>query len=342
LTATYLFGDSFDLYASDAQMAGHWTNVSANVALSSTNRYGTGKSLNCNNGGEGASKTFPSYYTSILAMGDYMRTANNTSTCTIIFLEEDSVNHVELRHQGATGKLEVTRNNGTVSLGTSSLSLSDNTWYHIQFRAEINDSTGTAYVYVNGEPWMSLTGIDTRNGGTNGQINMVGFTLTGASNSALWDNVAVFSTTSSADMLTDIPRFYLSAPVSEGFQQDFNPSTGTDNSLTVDDVPTNSDTDYNSSSTTSALDLFNMGDLSITTGTILAVQSRVYARKEDSGTRTIAPIFRINSTNYVQTATSISNTYTWCDSVNTINPDTSAAWTISDINGLQAGYKIVV
>jgi hypothetical protein len=335
----YIFGDGCGLYSAAADLLPHWTSQSVSLV---TGRYG-GQAVSVSNTSVGASKTLSGSYSSLIIMADFKRNTNNGSSPVILRIQESATIHLDLRHN-SDGTFTVTRNGTSLGAGSTSVqSVADNIWAHLQIKFTINDSTGSFTLRLNGNTndIISLTNIDTQNGGT-GLINNLGFICSLASNSVYWGNIVVFDTTGGSDLLTSEPRFYLLSPISEGFQQDFTPSTGTDNALTIDEVPQNGDTDYNTSSTPNALDLLNMADMSISNGTIIAVQSRVYARREDSGTREISPIFRISSTNYVRTGTTISNTYTWCTDIAETNPNTAAAWTIADINALQAGYKITI
>lgn len=72
--------------------------------------------------------------------------------------------HVRLRVTSA-GALQVRRD--VTTLGTSATGLvAANTWYYIELRATLHDTTGLATVRLNGTTVLSLTNVDTKNAGT--------------------------------------------------------------------------------------------------------------------------------------------------------------------------------
>lgn len=103
------------------------------------------------------------------------------------------------------------------------------------------------------------------------------------------------------------------------------------------------DLSYVKSSTLNAKDTYAMTD-SAASGTILAVRPLVVARKETSGpTRTIATMVRVGGSDYVSSNNqTVPSTllYTPFTDTLTTNPATSAAWTKTDVNGMEAGFTI--
>jgi len=113
----------------------------------------------------------------------------------------------------------------------------------------------------------------------------------------------------------------------------------TDNYLLVDDTG-NNDTDYIKSGTLNDLDLHSLGNLTNATGTVIGLNHYIVARKDDVATRTIASTIRTASTNYVGANKTMTGSYATFIENRLINPNTSLRFTISDVNGLEAGEKV--
>ena len=133
-------------------------------------------------------------------------------------------------------------------------------------------------------------------------------------------------------------------PSSEGTTINFTPSTGTDNSANVDDNPKTDDTDYNSSlDTASNKDLFVTENLSGITGNIKAVQVVNQARVEEPGAIGLQSIVAEGTpTQGTGSVVEIIDTddYFLVSHIFEVNPDTSSAWVVSEVNGMEIGYEI--
>jgi hypothetical protein len=72
------------------------------------------------------------------------------------------------------------------------------------------------------------------------------------------------------------------------------------------------------------------------------VEHWIYARKDDAGTRKVAPLFRISSTDYVGSDDTLSTSYQYFGQIYENSPATSAAWSISEINNAEIGLKLTL
>jgi len=84
-------------------------------------------------------------------------------------------------------------------------------------------------------------------------------------------------------------------------------------------------------------DLYNLSDLSYTSATITSVIVTVRAKK--TGTGTAWTSIRTNSTNY-DSAITLTSDYALHSTTYTTNPNTSVAWTVDEVNALQAGVNL--
>lgn len=261
------------------------------------------------------------------------------------FMDGDTT-QCDLRLQN-TGQLRVTRGNNVTVLGTTTNALSAGQTYYIEWKLKIDNTTGTVDVRVNGESWLSLTGQDTQNT-TNATAN--GFILGvsayptssfGTAGTFDYDDVYVCDTQGSNnnDFMGDV-RIQATLPSGAGTTTNFTPSAGS-NYENVDDATPNDNTDYNYSLTAGHIDTYVMGDIAPSAGTIKGIAVQMRARKDDAGTRTIAAAIRTGGTDYFGSNKNIGTDYTYYTEIWEINPNTSVGFSIADINGLEAGAKVI-
>jgi hypothetical protein len=255
----------------------------------------------------------------------------------LISLRESGTTHISLQYD-SSNHLKVVMGASTV-LGTGSTVLQVSTWYYVELKVTINDSTGSFELRINGQTETSGSGVDTRNGGT-GVIDNIYFT-TAQFSSQYMDDFYVCDGSGSVNnsFLGDI-KIETLYPSGAGTTTQFTPSTGS-NYQNVDETTPNDDTDYNYTSTTGNKDTYAYADLATTAGIVYGVQQLIYARKDDAGTRTIAPVARSGGTDYDGSTVSLLDTYTYFRSVRDVNPNTSSGWTISEVNGAEFGVKLV-
>lgn len=118
--------------------------------------------------------------------------------------------------------------------------------------------------------------------------------------------------------------------------------TQTGQSLVVSEPTANGDTDYVLSSTVNTEDLYTVDRLPVTPFAIIGVVSKVYIRKSDAGTRQGQLRVKSGATEVFGVDTAVSSTYAYLARVDTVDPNTSAAWTLAALTALQIGQKVTV
>jgi hypothetical protein len=343
----WLFADSFDFYAAIADAAaGHWDS-SASWSISSTTRFSVGRAYQ---NGANANTTFLSkatgsndatvffavafYYSAALsgtvaALGLQLLDAT-TAQCTVVF---ESSGNIVLKSGGA---------NGTV-LATYTSAFAQSVWAHFQIKVVINNTTGSISVRKNGatSDSYSASSLNTRGGTSNNYANKVAIVSgnTGSS-TPIVDDLLVFNDSGAAPntWVGDVRALQL-MPSGDTAQKDFSRSTGSTNCTLVDEAQQNGDTDYVFSSTSGQEDLYDLADLTATPTSIIGVQSRMFAKKSDTGSRQGQIRVKSGATEVGGTDTALSTSYAWLNRVDTVDPNTSAAWTASAVNALQVGPK---
>lgn len=238
-------------------------------------------------------------------------------------------------------KLEVRRGNQTGTLlGISSHIFQPQTWHYIEFSYTIDSTSGAVTIKVDGNQVLALSGINTQAQAT-ATIASVG--LCSARSAATWwyDDFYVVDTTGPSPYNTFLGGVKVLSlkPDGTGSIANWTASSGT-TWAAIDDITLYNSTDFVYTSASNNTDLYTLTNLTPTGSSIYAVKSVVAARKADAATATLAPIISTGGILYSASSDfTITTTTTEYSTTFTINPSTSIAWTVSDINSLQSGFK---
>lgn len=255
----------------------------------------------------------------------------------IDFIDGGTV-HCQLRSD-ASGNIEAWRGNGAAYLGeTASPVLTTSTYYYIEVKVTIDDSAGEIVVRVNGTEVLNLTGKDTRNGG-NASHDRVQFIGTAFSANECFDDVYVTDDGFIGDSGCEVHTLM---PTGAG-----NSAQGTRggadsgaNWSQVEEVGPNGDTDYVEESTNGEKDTYALADLSTSHTHVKAVKAWAYAKLSAAGNRAIYNEIRTGGSDYDGNSKALSTSYDYYEHVWTQNPNTTADWTPSEVDGLEAGFEM--
>lgn len=223
-------------------------------------------------------------------------------------------------------------------------------WVYIEIRMVMHNTAGEVEIHINGVQVLNASGLDT-SGNSGVYFDAIrwrgidGTDNTDVSQQWMIDHIYVLDTNGSENNDFLGPRMVETLfPNAEGATIDFTPSTGTDNSANVDDNPQDGDTTYNSLvDTASSKDLFECQNLSNITSNIAGVKVTSDARSESGlpvGLQSIvAEGTPTQGTGDVVEVSSDSK-YTEVKHIFEQNPDTTAAWTAAEVNGMEIGYEI--
>ncbi len=337
------FMDGFDHYLS-ADMTLKWTTKGDDflIETGSSGRY-NGYCVKFSGGGGPTNgkctKIIDAQPTWIVGVA--FKTTIPTVASRIIVLNDGGTDQVELRIN-SSAHLVITRN-GTV-LGTGTTTLIGSTWYYLEFKCTISDSISahTCVARINGVTEIDLAAATDCKNTANSSADRIYIVAEDGGTVTRFDDLIIMDGTGGVDDdFKGDTRIETLWPSGAGSTTNFTPSTGS-NYQCCDETQENSDTDYVSSSTTNHVDSYAMGNLSSTPLTIFAVQVTVTHRKDDAGSHTISPLIHVSSTDYTTgSAFSSLDSYSMASSIWTTNPNTSAAWIASGVNGMEAGIKLV-
>jgi len=350
-----LFMDSFDHYTSAAEKSPNITvqTQGGSTPVTSTTQKRTGpRSLYMGNDRRnGWAWTAPGGYTTStpwMTFAIYVTAGVSGDQCIAAFtngITEDTTSEFQVALWLSTGeKLRVHAGGSFHATGTTTVAAG---WNHIQFKATINNTTGSYTVILNGQQELTASGIDTQQTanayvdtwriGANG--NGTGPAQVGQFYYDDWicgDGSGSNNTTYPGDVAVECIF-----PNGNGNYSQWDGSDGNqvDNYLLVDD-PVVSDADYVSTNVTNEIDTYAMGNLVTTSGTVYAAQYYMRAKKDASGTRTVAPALRISAADYTGTGKAMTDSFVGYTEVAETSPASATAWTISELNGLEYGEKV--
>lgn len=301
----------------------------------------TGNGLRIGTGAGGnfyARQTFSSTRATLI-LGAFCVYANITTGNQFFRFVDGSTVQIGLR-LNADRTLSIVRGDGTVLATSSSTQILSASGNYIEWKVTCHNTAGAFEVRVDGVSWLSGSGVNTRNSSNNQMdgwdvahqtVSQTGMTI---------DDLYVCDTLGGLhDDFLGAVKVEISRPTAAGNSTQWTPNTGA-NWAAVDDATPDDDTTYITSSTANNTDLFTMGNLSAASGNVIAVQVGYRGKKTDLSTRSVRPVLRVNSQNYPQTVQQLTGSYVEYRVVVSLNPNTSAAWSVSDINNLEAGMLL--
>jgi len=334
-----IFFTGFDTYAT-ADITKEFNLTSGTAAINSSGgRRGGGALYAPNNSSNLAYVTYtlPSSLTTFV-FGCAIQISTLLTGKPIVAFKDAGTAQLEIQ-MNSDGTLNVTRN-GTV-LGTSGASITAGNYHYIEFKATINDTTGSYELRLDGVNILSASNVDTKNT-ANTSINSVTLGASSGTLGALvtykYDDFYILDTTGSApnnNFLGDV-RIDSIYPSADGNYTQWTTSTGSTHYTLVDETAPNG-TDYVYDGTTGNKDSYSMQDVpALTAQTIYGVKVKAAALKDDAGSRTLKVGARSSTTDSVSSAQAITTSQLYYWHILETNPATSAAWTESAVNAMEA------
>lgn len=242
------------------------------------------------------------------------------------------------------GNFEFRLYRNTTLIGTSSV-FAGSTWHFFEFKVTVRGSPNGVYeLRRNESSILSGSGVGLTFTGSDGAD---AFTFENAGASAVrLDDIYILDDAGSIrnDFLGEVVAFE-SLPTAEGHQNDFTPSTGTNNAALVDDPSTTaSNTDYASSDTNAQEDYYDMAAMPATgIGQILALKLSASLAMATAGSRTIRYRSYVAATEYTEGANQVVNGTSLVELpvISEQNQNTAADWTKSDVDAAEFGIEVV-
>lgn len=332
-----IFMDGMDVYGVTADLSTRYDSVSTNIAYGAAiGRFGGGGIIVSDDDKyiQKAVTGFPQ--TGVVSFGVFRTTT--TPGADIIWRFDNSVagGGVTVKTLGTAGTMEVFKGTAT-SLGT--FTLSANVWHWVSCKYKAANTGGTFDVEVDGTNVFSFTG-DTVNSGTEDFRDV----LLGGDivQDFTYDDVIITDVSGAApfnDLLSD-RRIDTILPNAAGDSSGFTASPVVANFLNVDDTAPDGDTTHVEANVSTTKDLYNMASMGFSPAGIDAVNVVAQASNPDAGTPGVKLKVKSGTTEGTGASQTPSSGYGYIDELFLLNPDTSAAWTETEVNAMQAGQEI--
>lgn len=351
---TIRFIDGFDHYAT-ADLTKKWTSYTGTLTVNNSGGpTGGGGYLHSNGDGSGKlMKTIDAQQTWFVGVRWKGLFSGGSTQRNVWWMEDGGTVQCSLWVE-TNGKVAFRIGTYNTSIiAQSTLALSEGIWYYIESKVYIHNTSGSVQVKVNGVNYIHdgsgnpLGSLDT-NATANTTANAFGFYCVNnaGSRSIDWTDLYVADGNSSQGWLGDckVETLY---PNGDGNSSGWmgSDTNQTNNYALVDEAPLNSDTDYVYTSTVNSVDTYAFTDMAAASGTIYAVQHNLIARKDDAGSRSIAPVVRHYvtgvGTDYTGTTASVGDSYADVTELQATNPGTGNPWTVSDVNADEFGVKLI-
>lgn len=257
------------------------------------------------------------------------------------YSDSGATTHINVRRV-AGGYIAIDRGGTNVALSAAGLWAAVG-WTYVEVKVVLSDTVGSVEVRLNGAVAPSLTfSGDTKNGGTKTVIDSVGFDgYVNQANGGI-DDVYICNGAggSNNNFLGEI-RCWPLVPNGNGNYSQLVGSDGNSvNNYQQVDEGISVASDYNGSPNVGDKDTYTYTDLTPSTGTVLSVKLVTAALKSDAGTKQFRPLLRISGTDYPSTDRNLGTSEQRFEQLYTTSPATAAAWTISEINGAEAGFEV--
>ena len=255
----------------------------------------------------------------------------------LIGWEDDATNQINILLTLA-GEIQIRRN--TVELDiTSGQNLLSDTWYYLEVKIKIDNSTGTYEVHLDGSQILVGTNDDTQNT-VNNVVNRL--ILFGSSSmDPIFDDL-YFLDVSGSDNVTFLGdcRIETVFPDSDGNETDFTPLSGNNWQNVDDGLSPDDDSTYNHSNTATDRDLYGFAALSGNVGTIFGVDAKMLVRKEEAGFREVRVIARNGTTEIESASLTLGVSWEYKNLLLENNPDGGGDWDEASVNAAQFGIDL--
>jgi len=336
-----LWIDGFEQYNTVAQILDVYDSTQSVGVTSQTGRNtggGNNKCVEIDFNNSTLIKNIPESTATIVVGFAWNQATSGVGAQDLLRLYNEGTEMIVLR-KDSSGELLVDR--GATNLGTSSgLGLLAQTWYYIELKVFIHDSTGTVDVWVDGVNELTLTSQDTKNGTPNTITRVY---LVGTAFDWQYDDYYILDDSGSdnTDRLGD-SRVETVFPDADGNANDFTRvGGGSNNYEAVDDGGTpDDDTTYNHSSTATDQELYGFAALAGSIDTVFAVQACMRVRKEETGERLIRTVARSNVTEVESGDLSLGAGYRYKFGMYENDPDGGGNWDEAAVNAAQFGIAI--
>lgn len=261
--------------------------------------------------------------------------AIGTSTGVFLCFRPIATSTTQINFRFNNGVLETYRS--TTLLNSVSVSLSEYTFMEVY--AYIHDTLGEISVFLNGAEVVTLTALDTRSSTTSLLVDRIDFRPGSGAGSECgpW---YFGSCDAKTDRKGPIQGFLL-LPSADTADDDFIPSSGTDAFAMIDDAPDDDDVTYIKSNVNGDKSVFDLTNLTAGTfGAIIGAKAFVIVRAEDYTDHKFKLGLKSGAVYLYDVDAYPTLAYNMRTVVTGVDPNTSAAWTGTNLNAAQVSLEL--
>lgn len=323
--------ESFDVFAPADYAKRGWSAQFTSYALG---RYGVGQCMSID---VPTKKNLRSNSSASVFMQTGFKTALTSGEVVVFQGYQGGSTQYTITYVFGANVFRLYRGNTTDTLvaTSSSVPVGAGVWQALESNVVLHATTGSFTMKFNGTTICAATNLNTLATST-AILNAVGF---GGGGLCTWDDFLCFDNAGLApnnfqgDLRID-PIF----PVSDGTHQDFSPSTGTVHYVLVDETVPNV-VDEVHAAVTGNIDTYGMQPVAAGSQ-VIGVQVNMACYKDSAGVRTVAPVIRRGTADYVGTPQTPGASEAILSQIYETDPSTSSPFTLSNLNGAEFGVKL--
>lgn len=337
-----LYIDGFETY-NTAQLITRWQEVTGTgVIVAAEGRRG-GSAFKVGFGVAYLVRVVPTAATLIVGFAYKISSPTTLAPCILSrFLDGSGTEQVHIELNASTRAVDIYR--GGTKIASGAIPIASDTYYYFEFKATFATAiaANTCQVRVNGVVDADVPAGTSTRASANSSANRVQVGSNGTGSTYWYDDVYICDGTGSRlnDFLGD-KRVDAVLPDSDGSQTAWTANGAVNDWDCVKQPIADGDTTYVASATVGAYDTFGFANLVAGAAAVDAIQLSLTARKDDAGSRSLAPALVVGGTTYDGAAVGLTDSYGVASQVWEQNPNTAANWTESDVNALEAGAKLV-
>jgi len=259
-------------------------------------------------------------------------------TITIDFKDGSGV-QMRLQYVCSTGAVSLARGTATNIGSLAGSGIPTTGFCYLEAGSFISATVGTFFLRLNGVTIWSLTGLNNKGSATS-TITQVSMT-TNTGTQVSFAHLYLCDDTGSGPwntFLGDV-RVQTLIPTSND-AVNFTPNGLANNWQNAAKIPPVPATDFNSDSTVGDQDTFNCGTISASTTTVFGVCVKDILLKSDAGARSGETILKSGATQVAGASTALSTSGQQLRTMYQTDPNTSAQWTVANVNAAKPGYAV--
>ena len=337
-----LWQDGFDLYAATSDLAMNYTSPNKGVISTTGGRFGGG-CYSTAGGQPTANYPLPSTTAEVwvsyainfyaVTSGDFIIATFGSAAVTNGGIEGC------VTYNPTTGTFKAWRGYLQTLLGSVTKVVSSG-WHWVDFHFKMDGSAGIVEIWLDDFQILSLTAQNTIQNSGQTVLTTISWGDTFAGNSGEISIDDLFVTDAGFGRIGDA-RIETIVPNSDATPNNGTPSSGSNHYACVNEAQYNTSNYITMPNTSGDKEVYGVGSIASTPAVVYNVKVYMVSEKTDAGSFVLEPLVVSSGTESDGSATQLLTSSWGTQEANfPLNPHTSAAWTYSQVNAMDIGYKV--